>query len=147
MGSGGSRSWFSRVEVIVKSQLHTNMQQHVVLVDTDQGRGNLAICSKGRPAKGTLKEVESGNQPLDCLVGIARAMYGDGGNSQDSASPELPGPGGGGVALTWCKTQVGIAGWQGKKTMLTKVLGMKWKQWPICDMGMSQHRVALLQSH
>ena len=83
----------------MKLQLHIDMQRHVVLVDADQGRGNLAIPNKGRPAKGSLKEMESGDKPLDCLVGIARAMYGDGGNSQDSASPwaspELPGPGGG----------------------------------------------------
>ena len=122
MGSESESSWFSGMEAIVRSQLRTDMQQHVVLIDVDQGRGNLAIHNKGRPAKGFLKEMESGNKPLDCLVGIGRAMYGDCGNSQDSASPELPSPGGG-FALTWRRTQVGIVG--GKKTMSTKVLGMK----------------------
>ena len=32
----------------------------------------------------------------------------------------------------------------GKKTVSTNVFGMKWKQWPICEMGMSQQCVALL---
>ena len=51
----------------------------------------------------------------------------------------------GGCALTWRKTQAGTAG--GKKTMSMNVFGTKWKQRPICEMGMSQQRVALLQSH
>ena len=100
MGGEGSRSWFGGgLHVIMESQLCTNVQQHVVLEDTNQGGGNLALCSKGRPVEGALEEVEGGDQPLNCLVTIAGAMDGDRRDSQGSASPwaspECPGPGGG----------------------------------------------------
>ena len=93
--------------------------------------------------------MESGNQPLDCLVTVAGIVYGDRRDGQGSASPRAspkhPGPGGGGWALTWRRTQAGTAG--GKKTVSMNVFGMKWNRRPICEMEMSQQRVALLQSH
>ena len=51
----------------MKLHLRTDMQQHVVLVDTDQGRGNLAIHSKGRPAKESFKEVETSHLTALCV--------------------------------------------------------------------------------
>ena len=149
VGGEGSRSWFEGgLDAIMESQLCTNVQQHVVLEDTNQWGGNLALCSKGRPVEGALEEVEGGDQPLNCLVTIAGAMDGDRRDSQGSASPwaspEHPGPGGG-CALTWRKTQAGTAG--GKKTVSMNIFGMKWKRRPICEMGMLQQCVALLQSH
>ena len=65
------------MEAIIQSCLCTNVQQHIVLVNPNQGRSHLAIRSKGRSTERSLEKVESGHQPLDCLVSIARAMYRD----------------------------------------------------------------------
>ena len=42
VGGEGSRSWFGGgLDVIMESQLCTNVQQHVVLEDTNQGEATL----------------------------------------------------------------------------------------------------------
>ena len=65
------------MEVIIQSHLCTNVQQHIVLVNLNQGRSYLTIHSKGRSTKRSLEKVKNGHQPLDCFVSITRAMYRD----------------------------------------------------------------------
>ena len=61
-GGRGSGSWFGGgLDVIIELQLCTDVQQHIVLEDMDQGGGNLALCSKGRPVEGAFEKVESGD--------------------------------------------------------------------------------------
>ena len=95
---GISLGW---VEALMETQLSTEVQQHVVLVDANETGKDPAIpIDVGLPpVEGVLKLVKDGNDPLDRLRRIAGAVNGDRGDCQSSASPgassESPGPRGG----------------------------------------------------
>ena len=85
------------MEAIIQSRLPSDVEQHVVLKDHNQGGKDPAIGGeRGALFKGALEGVEYRHQPLYCPVSITRAVDEDCGHCQDSASPrastKLPHP-------------------------------------------------------
>ena len=85
------------MEAIEQLHLPSNVEQHIVLKDTNQGGKDPTIGGeRGALFKGALEEVEYRDQPLHRPVSITRAVDGDRGHCQDSASPrasaKLPRP-------------------------------------------------------